>query len=176
MCVCTLCTCVHTCVLCVHVCAHTCACVHVCILCVCAHVHVFVHCVCARVYVYACVLAHRCTEDGGLLLAQDPVLREVLPAQVCAPCWLLAQCLEQTNAWLPPTEGAAPLLWPRPKRLRLSVLLRMACLPASSPVFPPVDEFALWRTLVKCVMREELDKEYQWGSQITIWKKTGKVF
>ena len=39
----------------------------------------------------------------------------------------------------------------------------MASLPTSSPVFPPLDKFALWRTFLKCVMQEELDKEYQWG-------------
>lgn len=64
---------------------HTSLCVHVCMLgvyvcCVCA-------CVCTHVYVYVCVRVHRSMEDRGWLLAQDPLLWKVLPAQVCAPRW-----------------------------------------------------------------------------------------
>lgn len=138
------------------------------LVCVCVCVHyvctcVFVHCVCVCMYMHVCVLAHRCPEDRGLLLAQGPVLREV-PLH-----WFVPLAGPSPSAWsrlrpgCPPTEGAALPLWPRPERLRPSVPLQMACLPASSPVFPPVGEFALWRTFLKCAMREELDKEYQWG-------------
>ena len=131
-CVCTLCvcvcTCAHTCTLCVQyvctqVCVHVCVCT--CVLCahvMCVHVLTHVHhvytcvlcvcmcyesCACVHMYVYVCVLAHRCMEDRGLLLAQDPVLWKVLPAQVCAPRWLRGLCLEQTNTSDPSTTGAA---------------------------------------------------------------------
>lgn len=73
--VCVVCTC-YVCILCVYVCSHMyIMCTHVLCVCMC-----YESCACVHMYVYVCVLAHRCMEDRGLLLAQDPVLWKVLPA------------------------------------------------------------------------------------------------
>lgn len=64
------------------VCTHLCLCVYMCV----CWVYTCVVCVrvCVHMYVYVCVRVHRSMEDRGLLLAQDPLLWKVLPAQVCA--------------------------------------------------------------------------------------------
>lgn len=154
MCVCTLRVHVRTCVHCAYTHVHY-VCTRACVYCVCTCV--FVHCVC--MYVYARVCA--CTPlPRGPGLAPSPGSR----APESSPCTGLRPLRPLPSAWSRLRPGCPPPREPpRPELLRPSVPLRMACLPASSPVFPPVGEFALWRTFLKCAVREELDKEYQWG-------------
>lgn len=109
--------------------------------------------VCGRVRMYACSLLHR--GWGHCSWAQGSrSLESSLCTGFCAPCWVPVECLEQSITWWSLLQRELPSASLVLTEASQSISPpRRASFPTFSSAFPALDEFALWRTLLKCVFQ-----------------------